>query len=89
MYESVLISGGTTMFPGFPTRLQNDLIKLYKTNILKGGKKYRDANIKIKVIVSYFLHKPLSNFFLQGSSNEKVQCIHRWCSSCQKNDEYS
>jgi len=28
-----MISGGTSMFPGFPTRLQNDIKKLYKKNI--------------------------------------------------------
>ncbi|KAL4449973.1 hypothetical protein ABPG74_015092 [Tetrahymena malaccensis] len=49
MYQNILISGGTTMFPGFPTRLQNDVIRLYKTNILK-DRSYKEAKIKIKVI---------------------------------------
>ncbi|TFZ33493.1 hypothetical protein EWW49_30925 [Pseudomonas syringae] len=50
MYQNILISGGTTMFPGFPTILQNDVIRLYKTNILK-ERSYKDAKIKIKVNV--------------------------------------
>jgi len=30
LYGAVMISGGTSMFPGFPTRLENDITKLYK-----------------------------------------------------------
>lgn len=29
LYENILISGGTSMFPGFPTRLENDVRKIY------------------------------------------------------------
>lgn len=38
------------MFPGFPTRLENDIHSLYKQNILKGNK---DTKLKfdIEVIV--------------------------------------
>ena len=42
------------MFPGFPTRLENDIRNLYKKNILKGDK---DTKLKfdIEVIVINFL----------------------------------
>lgn len=36
-YKNILISGGTTMFPGFPTRLRNEVEKLYKQRILKNS----------------------------------------------------
>jgi len=29
LYANILISGGTTMFPGYSTRLENDLKKIY------------------------------------------------------------
>lgn len=29
LYESILVSGGTTMFPGFPTRLLNEVNTIY------------------------------------------------------------
>jgi actin-related protein 2 len=38
LYQNILLSGGTTMFPGFPTRLENDIHNLYKKVILKGDK---------------------------------------------------
>ena len=36
-FKKVLISGGTTMFSGFPTRLKNDLEYLHKEKYLKGS----------------------------------------------------
>jgi actin-related protein 2 len=35
-FEQIVVSGGTTMFPGLSTRIYNDLKKLVLTNILKG-----------------------------------------------------
>jgi hypothetical protein len=29
LYANILISGGTTMFPGYSTRLENDIKKIY------------------------------------------------------------
>jgi actin-related protein 2 len=33
----MLISGGTTMFPGFPTRLKNEIEAMYRQRILKNS----------------------------------------------------
>ena len=49
LYESIYISGGTTMFPGFPTRIENDMNKLYRERILKNSD--RESKVRIKVIV--------------------------------------
>jgi len=42
LYQSIVLSGGTTMFPGFPTRLENEIHALYKKVIRKG-----DANTEL------------------------------------------
>ena len=36
MYENIVLSGGSTTFPGFPERLKRDITNLYKDRILKG-----------------------------------------------------
>lgn len=36
LYKHIVLSGGTTMYPGLPTRLENDLQKLYLDRVLKG-----------------------------------------------------
>lgn len=41
-----MISGGTTMFPGFPTRLENDISNMYMSLIRKGNK---DAKMNMKI----------------------------------------
>lgn len=37
------------MFPGFPTRLKNDLDKIYREKILKGNKN-AEMKMKIKIV---------------------------------------
>ncbi len=36
LYKQIVLSGGTTMYPGFSTRLQRELEKIYEERILKG-----------------------------------------------------
>jgi len=38
------------MFPGFPTRLQNDIARVYRQKILKGNK--AEMKMKINIIVN-------------------------------------
>lgn len=51
-YNNILISGGTTMFPGFPTRLYNELNSIFLNKVLKGdAEAYKKSKIKFKIIV--------------------------------------
>jgi actin-related protein 2 len=47
LYGNIILSGGTTILPGFPTRLANDIRKYYREKVLKGG-----SDIKIKINVN-------------------------------------
>jgi actin-related protein 2 len=47
-FQSIVVSGGTTMFPGLSTRILNDMKRMVLTNILKGKKDQLD-NYKINV----------------------------------------
>lgn len=38
LYENIVLSGGSTMFPGLPTRVEADITQLYKEKIDKRGK---------------------------------------------------
>ena len=52
-YNNILISGGTTMFPGFPTRLYNELNSIFLNKVLKGdAEAYKKSKIKFKIIVT-------------------------------------
>lgn len=46
LYKAIVISGANTMFPGFSSRLQNEIESLYKENVL------RDINAKIKIDIN-------------------------------------
>merc|ERR1711865_606672 len=38
LYEHIVLSGGSTMFPGLPTRIEKDLNELYRTRVDDRGK---------------------------------------------------
>ena len=49
LYANIIISGGTSMFPGFSTRLENDVKDIYFKHVLKSQGKIK---IKIDVFVN-------------------------------------
>jgi actin-related protein 2 len=49
LYEHIILSGGTTMFPGFPTRLEKDLRTVYQQKVLnKPGQKITKVKISVE-----------------------------------------
>lgn len=48
LYRNIVLSGGTTMFPGLPTRLEQDLRALYLDRILKGDSNRMKMKIRIE-----------------------------------------
>ena len=46
LYGNLILSGATTLFPGFATRLENDMKRLYKENSLKNAD---NKTIKINI----------------------------------------
>ena len=53
-YKHIVLSGGTTMYPGFASRLEREMTQLYFERVLKG-----DTN---RINVSY-VNKTLKNKF--------------------------
>ena len=47
-YKHIVLSGGSSMYPGLPTRLEKDLKQLYLSKILKGDTE-RMKKFKIKI----------------------------------------
>jgi actin-related protein 2 len=36
LYKHIVLSGGSTMYPGLPSRLEKEIKQLYLTNVLNG-----------------------------------------------------
>lgn len=50
LYRHIVLSGGTTMFPGFPTRLEQDLHALCAERVFGGdAQKAKSGKIRIRV----------------------------------------
>jgi len=47
-YKHIVLSGGSTMYPGLPSRLEKDMKDLYLTRILKGDEK-KLAKFKLRI----------------------------------------
>jgi len=48
LYKHIVLSGGTTMYPGLPSRLEKDMKDMYLSRIAKGNKKILDK-FKIRI----------------------------------------
>jgi len=47
-YKHIVLSGGSTMYPGLPTRLEKEMRQLYLQRVLKGDEK-RLAKFKLRI----------------------------------------
>jgi len=45
LYNHIVLSGGSTMYPGLPSRLEKDLIQLYRDNQKKTNKNISDTQL--------------------------------------------
>ncbi|KAI9633979.1 actin binding protein [Dioszegia hungarica] len=48
LYKHIVLSGGSSMYPGFPSRLEKEMKQLYMTKVL-GGDGSRLKNFKIRI----------------------------------------
>ena len=48
-YKNILLSGGTSMFPGLSSRLEKDIREQYCQTILKGGSNHISKSINVIV----------------------------------------
>jgi len=47
-YKHIVLSGGSTMYPGLPSRLEKEMRRLYLDKVLKGDKK-RLTKFKLRI----------------------------------------
>lgn len=48
LYKHIVLSGGSSMYPGFPSRLEKEMKQLYLTRVI-GGDAQRLKNFKIRI----------------------------------------
>lgn len=46
LYKHIVLSGGSTMYPGLPSRLEKDLTELYLDRVLKGDTSRLSVSIR-------------------------------------------
>lgn len=50
LYKHIVLSGGTTMYPGLPTRLEQDMRSLYIERVLNGDtSRLTSSKVKIRI----------------------------------------
>ena len=53
-YKHIVLSGGTTMYPGLPSRLEREIKQLYLERVLKGDTSRLSVSLFIYIIISIF-----------------------------------
>jgi actin-related protein len=81
LFKHIVLSGGSSMYPGLPTRLEKELKQLYLEKVLRGD----SGRLKVRMWMASFFGTVLLNMvvFLHRTSNfvsrtHLVESI--WCS---------
>ena len=53
LYKHIVLSGGSTMYPGLPSRLEKDVTELYLNQVLQGDKSRLSVR-EVKEIIHAF-----------------------------------
>jgi actin-related protein len=86
LYKAIVLSGGSSMYPGLPSRLEKELKQLWLTRVL-GGDPER-LNVRRRNLVKQYQCK-LANDFpeIQGSHRRspppETHGVPGWCCACQ------
>jgi actin-related protein len=88
LYENIVLSGATTMFPGFASRFKNELENLYRTITLKNSE---SKVIKIKIKVKDSPRRKISVFIgaavlAKTYNNPEGDCDSYWISKQEWNE---
>lgn len=70
-YKHIVLSGGTTMYPGFASRLEREITQLYLERVLKGDTQ-RLAVIYIYIFFNKIYSKIIS-ILIQKKRNSKLK----------------
>jgi actin-related protein 2 len=83
LYKAIVLSGGSSMYPGLPSRLEKELKQLWLTRIL-GGNPER-LNVCARLFVTLVVLMPSSE--IQGPHRRPAEAtthgLPRWCCACK------
>lgn len=57
LYKHIVLSGGSTMYPGLPSRLEREIKQLYLERVVKGDVE------KLQVIQFHFIFHSITHIF--------------------------
>jgi len=68
LYKHIVLSGGSSMYPGLPSRLEKEMKQLYLTRVLN-----RDpSRLNVRQYLSFFSHSPLPQPLFAVVSTDKL-----------------
>jgi actin-related protein len=70
-YKHIVLSGGSTMYPGLPSRLEKDMRKLYLDRVLKGDES-RLSKFKVRSVICALLSRHFSRYANTRSSTDAI-----------------
>lgn len=53
LYKHIVLSGGSTMYPGLPSRLEKEMKQLYLTEVLNGDTSRLSVRWKSEINLAY------------------------------------
>jgi len=71
LYKHIVLSGGSSMYPGLPSRLEKEMKQLYLTRVLNG-----DTSRLSVCYVCSSLRSPFSNVVAHRNSRSESKILH-------------
>jgi actin-related protein 2 len=91
LYKAIVLSGGSSMYPGLPSRLEKELKQLWLTRVL-GGNPER-LNVSLRCNFDWVVSVANSSIEIQGphrgSSSTEAHGFPGWCRACQPGTSYN
>lgn len=85
LYKAVVLSGGSSMYPGLPSRLEKELKQLWLTRVLGGNPERLNVCLQGLIGESYFVAN--NSLEIQGSHrgppSTEAHGLPGWCRACQ------
>jgi cell division ATPase FtsA len=79
LYKAIVLSGGSSMYPGLPSRLEKELKQLWLTKVLGGNPERLNVSTQLSVVVVSADHALEIQGTHRGSAPAKAHGFPWWC----------
>src|SRR4051794_13358875 len=83
LFKAIVLSGGSSMYPGLPSRLEKELKQLWLTKVLGGNPERLNVRTRRSTALAFADTFPEIQGPYQSPATAKAHGLPRWCRACE------